>query len=127
MTTLELLKDARDRIAKGWTQSASARLANGRAVNPHNPHAVSFCASGALGANPNFDWLAVDRLVVDELVAALPEGTQFSFGMNAVTYYNDDPETTQDDVLALYDRAIQEVSTKPTATLASDLKTCYNP
>jgi Fe-S-cluster formation regulator IscX/YfhJ len=42
-------------------------------------------------------------------------------GLGALTDFNDDPETTKEDVLALYDRAIQAVY------LASDLKTCYNP
>lgn len=41
MTTLGLLIEARERIAKGWTQNASARDGLGIAVNPHNAKAVS--------------------------------------------------------------------------------------
>jgi hypothetical protein len=61
---------------------------------------------------------------VDALAAALPKDAVTLLphsGMGAIVNFNDNPETTKEDVLALYDRAIQAVY------LASGLKTCYNP
>jgi hypothetical protein len=48
MTTVQVLREAARLVAKGWCRGASARNANERNVQPDNPTAVSFCASGAL-------------------------------------------------------------------------------
>lgn len=106
MTPLESqLRAGRERIANGWTQGKSARTADGTSVSPESDIAASFCAMGALGA-----WYPRDAsAALAALAGALPR----QGGAPAVTRlarFNDDPGTTQADVLALYDRAIEEAS-----------------
>jgi hypothetical protein len=99
MTTLEQLQTARQLIANGWTKNQSARTADCRPTSPWNKNAVSFCALGALvnvGAGSDLLTKVLD-----------PDG----YGrIKVITDFNDHPNTTQDDVLALYDRAIESVS-----------------
>jgi hypothetical protein len=101
MTTLELLIASRARIANGWTQNVPARTANGDPTRSNSPNAVSFCAVGALRAEFPPGRAALTASAA--LIAALPERNRFSLFL-----FNDHPNTTQDDVLALYDHAILE-------------------
>jgi hypothetical protein len=117
MTVLEQLTAARELIVKGWTQNVPARRADGRPTPSWESDAVRWCASGALGAA-----LKNDSAAAIMLAAALPEspyeescyGPLVGIKMQTVQTYkniasfNDHPATTQEDVLALYDRAIQE-------------------
>jgi hypothetical protein len=97
MTTKELLIASRKRIARGWTQGENARDANNDFINPRSPDAISFCAVGALRAEvPSGPELTASAA----LIAELPERNTSLF------LFNDRSWTTQDDVLALYSRAI---------------------
>jgi hypothetical protein len=111
MTNLEILQSARARIAKGWTQGVSARLANGRYSSPHNPHTVSFCAAGALIATDTWEGGEPLEACGQLLIKNLPAPTAYVSTdiVRVITTFNDHPNTTQDDILALYDRTIEKV------------------
>jgi hypothetical protein len=100
MTTLELLQTARQLIANGWTKNQSARTADCRPTTPWNKNAESFCAVGALMAvGASTGWLA----------KSLPAPAADISTTKTLTDFNDHPNTTQDDVLALYDHIIEKV------------------
>lgn len=95
---LAVLIKARAKIGQGWTQGAFARDAQGAEVEPDSAEAVMFCAAGAYYA------VARPREVaqtMDALRSALP--AEYSY----VTIYNDTFGRRQHEVLALYDRAIE--------------------
>ena len=95
------LRGARERIARGWTQGATARVeAWGLVVVPQSPQATCWCAVGALESATRYLSDAGDALMA--LRKVLPRG---KWGRD-VSHFNDAPSTTQADVLALFDRAI---------------------
>lgn len=95
MTTVEILRRARERIARGWCQHVNARAADGREVEPSD-RAVEWCAVGAV-------WRDVDALLAVERVLQL---RGFS---DALWVWNDQPGRTQAEVLALFDEAIADL------------------
>ena len=97
MTTLEVLRAARERIAKGWTRGTAARNAAGRSVNVRDPGAVQFCAVGAIMAACDGD---TDTACVIRDLFADANGLD-----DPVSTWNDS-RRTQADVLAAFDRAI---------------------
>jgi len=99
MTTKEQLIAGRERIAAGWSQCAMAEDKDGIAVDVTDPTAVSFCTLGALVASGLAE---LDAELV--LHSALPIAYRRDF---LVSEYNDSTERTKDDILALYDRAIE--------------------
>ena len=99
METIDILRSARALIdtPEKWTRGTNARNASGRSVPFDSPSAVCFCAYGAvLRASGGEIVLACQRLW-----EALPAGWPDIFPL-----YNDYPDTTYADVLALFDRAI---------------------
>jgi len=98
-TTIEILKEARELIAKpnGWTQGTYARNADGLIVYPNSHHAVCFCTWGAL--------IAVDEhqesFQPDGAQPALDDVTNGNF-----VAFNDAPGRTQAEVVAKFDEAI---------------------
>lgn len=98
MTDREVLIAARLLIARPerWTHGASARYADGLSCGPQSPHAVCWCATGALiRVTPPFGsgllWGALRML--REVVVMEP------------ALYND--THTHAEVLIMYDRAIE--------------------
>lgn len=92
---IEALREGRARVERGWCQAVL-----------HAPGGAS-CALGALcKPAPGQDTMEPTRAhgwgAIACLEAAL--GVQYSFD---VAGWNDSPERTQADVLALYDRAIE--------------------
>ena len=98
MTTKEILTDARRLIEKGWTQFHFACDVNGMDVDPTNPNACGWCAMGAIWAVTGYDmtgtYMNTCRILNDLI------------DFNSIFQFNDYAETTQDDVIALYDKAI---------------------
>jgi hypothetical protein len=106
MNAHELLLAARTLIQtpNDWTKGVNARDAAGEPVEEYHPNAVCYCALGAVditdfrnGADSREYWRSVDALN-----AAVPAPYQHW----EVHEYQDLPETTHADVLALFDRAI---------------------
>ena len=94
----ELLTEARARIARGWTQGASARDVTGSVTRAWAEEAVCWCAMGAVACRDD-DWTTAEPAW-----AALRAAVG---GETWVSEWNDAPGRTQADVLALYDRAIE--------------------
>lgn len=91
------LQEARALIAQGWCQGQM------RTVHPDGSQ--SYCLVGAaFAATPN----RIERWALYRLLAQhLPDG----FGrFGDVACFNDSPSTTQADALAVFDRALTEVS-----------------
>ena len=98
METIEILRSARALIdaPEKWTKWTEARDAAGLGVPCYDKNAVCFCAVGAVVRHPtNGKTFFALRLLRE----ALPTG-------GYIDEYNDHPETTHADILALFDRAI---------------------
>ncbi len=95
---LNLLREGRARIVRGWTKGSFARNRSGRLVLSWHVDAKKWCAMGALNAEgPPFGNV---QAALDFLSRVLPRN------LGSVDVFNDAPETTKQDVLDLYDRAI---------------------
>ncbi len=103
MTPREILIAARAVLSgpKAWTKKAFARNTYGVRIRPTAVSATCFCMIGAIDhvAPTGPEKFDAKR----ELTCAIPGG-------RAVTDFNDDPRTTQADVLAVFDRAIEAIN-----------------
>jgi hypothetical protein len=96
-TTVETLRDAKaliDTPAK-WTQNADARRSNNIPCSYANPDAICFCIVGAVW-RASGEFSKAFHLVHWQ---AQEEGRR-------VTQFNDHPDTSHNDVMAFFDRAI---------------------
>ena len=98
MKTKEILRGARERIARGWCQGAFARNAHGAKTYATSADAVSWSAYGAIAAaEPDPD----ERLgAVVWFFSAAPDAM-------SMFDWNNCEDRTQDDVLAVFDKAIE--------------------
>lgn len=104
MNTIEILKAARELIAKpnGWTQRVMARNDSGAAVAASDSEASCFCAWGAIrAAGGDWEWPALKAL---DGVAG-----------ERVETFNDAPGRTQAEVVAKFDEAIAAEEAKVAA------------
>ena len=100
MTAKQILQEGRTLIEKGWTQEKFARDADGDAVLAKSPRACAWCAEGALYAvEKNF--LAVGEAI--SLLDDLAKDQEYDSACD----FNDHPDTTREDVLDLYNKAIK--------------------
>lgn len=103
-TTLDVLRAARALIAKGWTQGALARDAEGNDLGCDSEEAVSFCALGAVECAVDAveceDWEVLANDAIDELEALTGAGCTASL-------HNDNVIGSQAEALAWFDRAIR--------------------
>ncbi len=99
MTTLEVLKRGLERVRKGWCQHYYAKTADGHGTGVLNPEACSWCAVGAVNVN-------------DEARTELMETLGFA-PHPPVGIWNDAPERTQADVIALFERTIARLEARP--------------
>lgn len=102
-TTLEILKAARERVAKGWTQGEVARDAAGLAVGSISQDAVCWCSlgalNGALGPGESWDgWSDAKKLL--RIAAGIYDNI-------SIVDWNDAPGRTQAEVIAAFTRAIE--------------------
>jgi len=93
------LVKARSYIEKGWTQGEYARDKEGDSVTSWDPTAVCWCARGAFRA---VDGNYPSSSASDHSVFLLAEIGHF----DSPTLWNDYSKRTQQDVLALFDKAI---------------------
>lgn len=91
MKTSELLGEARDELANGWTQGTYATSQG------------SVCAVGAIerAALRNMDIVAAGKAQQE-----INRLTQEIYGDSRVQVFNDRPGTTKQDVLDLFDKCI---------------------
>ena len=103
MTPLEILKAARALITdpQRWTRDAYARDALGNRVESRSPHAVAWCASGAICAAAQ----GVSNNIQDRANEALAE--QVGVAGVSISAVNDSCGHAY--ILAAYDRAIAKL------------------
>lgn len=93
-TIKEALVEVRGLLAKGWCQGHYAVDSSGVPVHPYNKAACAFCIHGACEKVLGKD----ERKVLTPLRSALGEFT--------LAEWNDRPDRTQAEVLALFDKVI---------------------
>lgn len=105
MTTLDVLKAARAKVARGWTQNTSARDAAGRGVIPDRGGATCWCALAAI--ETVCPWAPPTNGIgrTDAEMALLRVLGLTNHPMSIVNW-NDDPARTQVEVIAAFDEAI---------------------
>jgi hypothetical protein len=116
-------------LAVGWCQGVFARTAQGAQATLGSPDAVAFCILGAsshltvLAGKPTYAMHPEAREAIRALVALVAPGVPFDGPMGRygapLVAWNEAPERTQAEVLALVDRAIAEVSSRPEGPPAS--------
>jgi hypothetical protein len=111
-TPADVLRAARALIAEPerWTRGVFARDAKGQSIPLFDKRAERFCVLGACRniADPLPEYILGDEaeLALDEVCAELHGKT--------IPAFNDDPQTTHADVLALYDAAIARAESEAT-------------
>lgn len=103
MKTVDVLKLAKELIAKGWCQYYAAIGAGGRPVFPGSSYACKWCLTGSLvGAISMKKGLAS----YTELLRTSSFAMREALGTDALMAWNDAPDRTQEDVLAAFDKGI---------------------
>jgi hypothetical protein len=100
-TAADVLKEARDLIAKdgGWTQRQYARGADGTYADFYNKKAVCFCTLGAL-----YRVGLSEPKALNDAEHLLLKSAQ----VENIVVWNDAPERTQAEVVALFDAALSK-------------------
>lgn len=108
-TALMTLERAKKHIERGWCQKAYAVDAHGAPTLNHFPEARCWCAVGALRrACSEFGLDALDSTPAIKQLAQHIESEEVS-DTDAVLEWNDVEGRTQQEVLDLFDRAIQRL------------------
>ena len=95
MSVAATLAEARKLIAQGWTQGKNKRVVNG---------VECYCLAGGIRqAAPDYK---LRVLTFADLFCALGDDDLYLSSSSNLTEWNDAPDRTQEDVLALIDRAI---------------------
>lgn len=116
MSKLDILKRAREILSDplAWCKDTFARDKEGMKVWSGSVRACQFCAIGAIArAAKDLDASTSDHhaaeLTLEEQVPLHYRQT-VSIGKGSVASYNDDPRRTHSEILALFDRTIEDVS-----------------
>lgn len=105
-TVKEVLTEARELLARGFTQGAMARDVRGRVCDPLDVNANCFCTLGALIRATALDYPVHEPARVHlRKTIGLSTGVNHAEGTDTGTW-ND--SHTQEEVLAAFDKAIQE-------------------
>lgn len=100
---LQILTNTKARINSGWCQNYWAKDEKGHCCSYENPNACSFCINGAVlksRTSPDIDVYDVFRHI--RRAGNIP-----SMG---IPLWNDNPNRTKEEVIALLDKAIQDVN-----------------
>ena len=106
MTTKEVLVKARALIAKGWTQGVFARDKNGWRVKPNDLRACQWCATGALLSAAKIPHNLYGGEEIVKINRILNPIISYYGDYEGIGTFNDAEETTQADVLDVFDKAI---------------------
>jgi hypothetical protein len=102
-----ILTEARSVLSEEarWTTDYFARDANGCPVGSSSDDAVCFCVLGAISrAAYNRDFSTVEK---NEAVNFMTDVVQDDFGFHEVADFNDNERTKHEDVLKLFDKALE--------------------
>ena len=112
--TSEMLMRARALIETEdrWIKGANAKNTAGREIEPHDPFCWSLCAQGAVirAVDRSMEWsteierLAMERTLLVHLICSARSNSGNPV-MN-LTSYNDHSTTTHDDIMKVFDMAI---------------------
>jgi hypothetical protein len=100
ITAGELLRNAGDRVASGWSQGADARAVDGCPVDVLDPDAVSWSLLGALQSAAFLG----PEVEVDEITLAVAAVAEL-IDDPSLTHWNDRPERTSQEVHTVLARA----------------------
>ena len=106
-----ILLNAKNLVEKGWTKKAWARQANGRDVDVEYAKAERFSMAGAVlrvvtKARPKAQLLLWAKLIT-LIKSCLPHTPEGVCEYPTLADYNDHPKRTKEEVLAIYDKAIE--------------------
>ena len=107
MSAVELLRYGAAFIRdKGYTKGTLARDQHGTAVSAESSQATCYCTLGAVDAarfkrSASWVWVCEAKHLLLRSLPVMSYGT-----LSPIAEFNDFPDTTVKDVLALYDRAI---------------------
>lgn len=109
MKPVTLLKRARKLINKGWCQRASARDAFGRPRDAKAKDAASYCILGALCAADFNSGGSSDahKTSLNGLFRIIDRKNEGLYGLSG---YNDTTGRTKQEILSLFDQAIEEAN-----------------
>ena len=97
---IRALEEARRLCAVGWTQRVGARDKNSNTVSTKSPDAVYFCLWGSIyRAENSHTGQRAYGAIVESIGGINPDPVE----------WNDAPDRTQADVLALFDRTIAKL------------------
>lgn len=96
MTVRDYLLRARARIERGWTQRAFARRADGTTTHTEHEQACSWCLAGSVG--PVFGHARSALIAIEK---------ELNTGTGGIYIWNDAPERTKEEVLAVVDRVLE--------------------
>ena len=111
-TTIDTLKAARAVLTspENWTKGCYARDAAGDACKPYSPNAVKWCAIGACAAVSRQSVYSCKlEMVTDELIKCMPNKPDEP-GQGDIADWQDAPETTHEQMLAMFDCAITNLN-----------------
>lgn len=104
---VQTLIAARAKIDSGWCQKVFARDANGNSIAPNSDSAVAWCLRGAIssiiGSRSDYHQLyPIFNAIFTELIKDIRPYSSIEF-----TQWNDVSGRTKEEILNLYDRAIE--------------------
>src|SRR5690349_5736981 len=99
----DVLRAARERVARGWCQGVDARDRSRRSVDPWSKSACRWCMMGSLHAEDRPS--GYENSALQLLKLAIGEGF--------VTCWNDAKGRTQAEVIAAFDKAIALAESSP--------------
>jgi hypothetical protein len=103
MNELELIQRAKERISRGWTRKAHARNSRGTVVTSDSPEASRWCIMGALGVD------VLSTAEDPEAVVPVLRKLHVVSGFDILTIWNDAPDTTSGQILAVLEKVEQEI------------------
>ena len=102
------LNDARNLIANGWCKGTEARLSDGRECDINNTHAAQFCIMGSINLISKSH--SHRESMADCLLPFVKKFNLPSSPVGAtISYFNDAKQTTLDDVLSVFDNAMDSL------------------
>lgn len=116
---IEVLQKARELIEQGWCKLSGAQDAHGNLVHVNDPDAVCWCAMGSVNkitdhAIPICDDNGLRQSYLYDAVkarlrAAVPDSfpSNHTVPTNRIIFFNDCKTTTQVDIIAVFDKAIE--------------------
>lgn len=110
--THRVLVHARGLVARGWIRFTEAQDIDGKDLHPGAEGAACFCAVGAIkralfvhGQPHDFSVLTLETTVGQMALRRLQDITKES-----IPAYNDTAGRTQEDIVALFDKAIETLT-----------------